>query len=40
MVLLTGHIPVSILNLTFRNLVLTKVDKYHFLLEAESLQMR
>lgn len=39
-VLLTGHLPISSLNLTFRNLVILKLDKYSFLLEAESLQMR
>lgn len=37
---LTGHLPVSSLNLTFRNLVILKLGKCDFLLEAECLQMR
>lgn len=39
-VFLTGHLPVSSLNLTFRNLVKLKLDKYNFLLGAKSLQMK
>lgn len=39
-VLLIGHLPVSSLNLAFRNLVILKLDKLDFLLEAESLQRR
>lgn len=39
-VLLTGHLPVFSLNLTFRNLVILQRDKCDFLLEAASLQTR
>jgi len=35
-----GHLPVSDLILTFANLVILKLDKCDFLLEAKSLQMR
>lgn len=38
LVFLTGHLPFSSLNLTFRNLVI--LDKYNFLLGAKSIQMK
>lgn len=39
-VFLTGNLPFSSLNLTFRNLVILKLDKYNFLLGAKSIQMK